>query len=114
MAVVAGGKEAQTSYTVLDRLATQTVIRCDLHTGRTHQIRVHMKMLGYPVVGDPKYGRRKDDPRWTGQALHAWRLSFRHPETQEDKSFYVPPPPEYLRFLREEKAVKTLAEIESM
>ena len=109
MAVVAGGKEARTAYTVLDRLADKTVLRCDLQTGRTHQIRAHMKMLGYPVVGDQKYGRRKDDSQWEGQALHAWRLAFQHPETGEAMQFHAPLPEGFQRFLVEEDAKKTLA-----
>jgi len=112
MAAVAGGKAAQTSYQVLDRLQDKTVVQCDLHTGRTHQIRVHMKLLGYPVVGDQKYGRRKDDPRWSGQALHAWKLAFCHPVSRLEKVFFAPPPEEFYRFLVEEKAVNTLSGIE--
>ena len=114
MAATAGGKAAQTAYTVLDRLQDKTVLQCDLLTGRTHQIRVHMKYLGYPVVGDPRYGRRKDDPRWPGQALHAWRLQFYHPETQRVKVFFASPPEDFLRFLTEENAEKTLARMREL
>ena len=114
MAVITGGKEAQTSYTVLDRLTDKTVVQCDLHTGRTHQIRVHMRLLGYPVVGDPKYGRRKDEPGWSGQALHAWRLTLVHPENQKELTFFAAPPENYLRFLIEEGAVNTLTRIKEM
>lgn len=114
MAVIAGGKAAQTSYAVLDRLEDKTVVQCDLHTGRTHQIRVHMKFLGFPVVGDPKYGRRKDDPRWPGQALHAWGISFRHPDDQKNYVFYACPPEGFCRFLVEEKAENTLMRMEEL
>ena len=109
MTVVAGGKEAQTSYTVLDRLSDKTVIQCDLHTGRTHQIRVHLNYLGHPVVGDPKYGRRKDDPSWTAQALHAWSLRFYHPVNGAEMAFFAPLPEGFHRFLVGEGAVNTLA-----
>ena len=109
MAAVAGGKEASTSYTVLDRLADKTVLQCELHTGRTHQIRVHMKLLGHPVAGDPKYGLRKDGSPLQGQALHAWRLSLCHPESKERMRFFAPPPEAFSKFLEEEGAVNTLA-----
>ena len=114
MAAVAGGKAAQTAYTVLDRLQDKSVVQCDLITGRTHQIRVHMKYLGYPVVGDPRYGRRKDDPRWRGQALHAWRLQYSHPVTDRINVFFAPPPEDFLQFLTEEKAEKTLARMREL
>ena len=114
MAAVAGGKAAKTAYTVLDRLTDKTVVQCDLHTGRTHQIRVHMKLLGHPVVGDAKYGRRKDESGWPGQALHAWRLEFCHPVTQEKMVFFAPLPNGYLRFLTMEKADNTLARIREL
>ncbi|MCL2120743.1 MAG: RluA family pseudouridine synthase [Clostridiales bacterium] len=109
MAAVAGGKEASTSYTVLDRLADKTVLQCKLHTGRTHQIRVHMKLLGYPVLGDPKYGLRKDDSPWQRQVLHAWQLSLNHPESKERMRFFAPPPEAFCKLLKEEGAVNTLA-----
>jgi 23S rRNA pseudouridine1911/1915/1917 synthase len=111
MAAIAGGKAAQTDYAVLDRLADKTTVQCDLRTGRTHQIRVHMKLLGHPVVGDPKYGRRKDESGWPGQALHAWRLQFCHPENGAEMEFFAPPPEHFMKRLHEEKAEFTLARI---
>ncbi len=113
MAVISGGREAQTSYTVLDRLpgADKTTLLCELRTGRTHQIRVHMKFLGYPVVGDPIYGRRKDDPYWPGQALHAYCLGLRHPVSGRDLTLFAGAPPEYAKFFEEEGAANALAEI---
>ena len=114
MAALAGGKEAKTAYQVLDRLADKTVLQCDLQTGRTHQIRVHMKLLGHPVLGDPKYGRRKDEPGWQGQALHAWRLVFSHPEDGRKMLLYAPPPEFFYRFLREEKAVNALSRMAAL
>ncbi|MDR1194042.1 MAG: RluA family pseudouridine synthase [Peptococcaceae bacterium] len=109
MAPRADGKEAATAYRVLDRLAGQTVVLCDLRTGRTHQIRAHLRFLGYPVAGDPKYGRRKEPGHWPGQALHAWRLCFSHPATGAAMVFQVPPPAYFLAALREKGAVNTLA-----
>ena len=95
-AIVSDGKPAVTHYEVAERLrhASECIFR--LETGRTHQIRVHMAALGHPVVNDPVYG--KHDPRFPlpGQALHAWRLSFRHPRTGQEMEFQADPPPEYV------------------
>lgn len=63
-------KEAITNFTVLERYDDMSLIECRLETGRTHQIRVHMSYIGYPVYGDPKYGKKKDDQSH-GQFLHA-------------------------------------------
>ena len=63
-----------------------SLIECRLETGRTHQIRVHMSYIGYPVYGDPKYGYRKDDCSY-GQFLHAKKLGFIHPTTKEYMEF---------------------------
>lgn len=114
MAAVTGGKEARTGYVVLDRLKDKTVVQCDLQTGRTHQIRVHMKLLGYPLLGDAKYGRRKDDGAWPGQALHACRLRFRHPANDKDMAFFAPPPDAFLRFLSRENAENTLKKMKEL
>ncbi|ATN03047.1 RluA family pseudouridine synthase [Staphylococcus capitis] len=82
MAVVDDGKEAVTHFNVIEHFKDYTLIECELETGRTHQIRVHMKYIGYPLVGDPKYG-----PKRTldigGQALHAGVIGFEHPVTHE-------------------------------
>lgn len=72
------GKEAVTHFIVLDRIQDYTVLELKLETGRTHQIRVHMKYIGHPLVGDPMYGRSKGNPI-EGQALHAGVLGFAHP-----------------------------------
>ena len=69
MAIVANGKPAITEFKVLERFNNYTFIECNLKTGRTHQIRVHMTSIGYPVVGDPKYGARKNPFDIEGQAL---------------------------------------------
>lgn len=95
MAVVepSRGKIAVTDYTVLKRYKQNfTLCRFDLHTGRTHQIRVHARHLGNPVVGDPVYGVKKQKFNLNGQLLHAWRLQFTHPTTGEEMSFEAPLP----------------------
>lgn len=105
MAVVAhGGKEAITHYRVLERYRAHTHIRVRLETGRTHQIRVHMAHIRYPIVGDPVYGGRLRLPvqssevfaetlrTFTRQALHAAQLGFDHPQTGEPVEWAVPLP----------------------
>ncbi|WP_251516302.1 MULTISPECIES: RluA family pseudouridine synthase [Staphylococcus] len=82
MDVVDEGKEAITHFNVLEHFNNYTLIECQLETGRTHQIRVHMKYIGYPLVGDPKYGPRKTLDIG-GQALHAGVIGFEHPVTGE-------------------------------
>ena len=79
MAVVEDGKEAVTNFTVLERFDGYTLIECKLETGRTHQIRVHMKYIGHPLVGDPLYGPKKVIGN-TGQFLHAKLIGFNHPK----------------------------------
>ena len=92
MTVVTGGKEAITHFEVLERIGQQyTVIKCVLETGRTHQIRVHMRYIGFPLVGDPKYGHRKSIDT-EGQALHAQEIGFHHPTTNEWLTFTTEPP----------------------
>lgn len=77
------GKPAVTHYTVLDRFAEYTYIECQLETGRTHQIRVHMASIGHPVLGDEIYGRSKPAYQTEGQTLHAMVIGFMHPTTGE-------------------------------
>lgn len=79
-------KEAVTNFRVVQRYKNYCLVECQLETGRTHQIRVHMQYIGHPVVGDPKYGRRKDDTTY-GQYLHAKTLGFIHPTTGEHLMF---------------------------
>ncbi|PGL70000.1 RluA family pseudouridine synthase [Bacillus sp. AFS055030] len=84
-------KEAVTHFRVLERFDEFTLVECQLETGRTHQIRVHMKYIGFPLAGDPKYGPRKTLDI-DGQALHAAVLGFNHPRTNEYLEFSAPIP----------------------
>jgi 23S rRNA pseudouridine1911/1915/1917 synthase len=98
MAVVDNGKHAVTHFHVLERFKDFTFIECQLETGRTHQIRVHMKYIGYPLAGDPKYGPKKTLDI-DGQALHAGVLGFHHPRTNEYLEFEAPLPQEFEEIL---------------
>lgn len=79
-------KEAITNFKVIERFKDMTLVECRLETGRTHQIRVHMQYIGYPVYGDPQYGLKRDDVSH-GQFLHAKILGFIHPRTHEEMYF---------------------------
>lgn len=93
MAVVKDeGRNAVTEYEVMERFGKYTIVKCKLHTGRTHQIRVHMEYLGYPLVGDPKYSPKKTPFAINGQALHSLTLDFIHPRTGEQMHFEAPLP----------------------
>ncbi len=96
MAVVAGGRFARTRYQVVERRGGHTLLRCDLDTGRTHQIRVHLAALGHPVAGDTEYGGRTDGAE--RPLLHAWQLRLRHPRTRAEMSFEAPPPADFTTF----------------
>ncbi|TWI55753.1 RluA family pseudouridine synthase [Halalkalibacter nanhaiisediminis] len=96
-------RDAVTHFTVLEVFDTFTYVQCELETGRTHQIRVHMKYIGYPLAGDPKYGPKKKTLDIDGQALHAAVLGFIHPRTGEEMVFEAPLPAdmeELLHYLR--------------
>ena len=82
-----GGRNAVTEYEVMERFGKYTIVKCKLKTGRTHQIRVHMEYLGYPLVGDPKYSPMKTPFSINGQALHSLTLAFDHPRTGERMEF---------------------------
>ncbi len=112
MAIVATGREAVTLFRLVERLAHVSLLRCSLLTGRTHQIRVHLKSIGHPIVGDPVYS----GPQWKGipdkriqkslsgfprQALHAARLEFPHPRTGEHISFDSPLPEDFAGLIAE-------------
>jgi len=97
------GREARTTYTVLERLRGSTLVAAQLHTGRTHQIRVHFQFLGFPLVGDMTYGNRQNSRledltgfRAARQMLHAFQLSFMHPRTGKPLSFEAPRPEDFL------------------
>ena len=94
-------KEAVTHYQVLERLAEYTYVEARLETGRTHQIRVHMAYLGYPVVGDPLYGPKRNPFNLEGQVLHAIHLGFKHPRTGHYLEFETPLPDYFERLLNE-------------
>ena len=81
MAVVKNGKEAVTHFKVIDRFKNYTLLEIKIDTGRTHQIRVHMAEIGYPVVGDMVYSNGKNEFGVEGQMLHAKSLDFKHPIT---------------------------------
>jgi 23S rRNA pseudouridine1911/1915/1917 synthase len=105
MTVVDKGKHAVTHFNVLERFKDFTFVECQLETGRTHQIRVHMKYIGYPLAGDPKYGPKKTLDIG-GQALHAGLLGFNHPRTEQYIEFEAPLPAymeELLNELRENR-----------
>ena len=96
MAVVEGGRFARTRYEVVERKRTHTLLRCDLDTGRMHQIRVHLAALGHPVAGDSDYGGRQEG--LARPMLHAWRLRLRHPRTRADMTFEAAPPQDFTDF----------------
>jgi len=107
MAVVSGGREAWTGYRVSERLHGSTWVEATLHTGRTHQIRVHFQHLGHPLVGDETYGKRHNARLFeeTGyaaprQMLHAWRLGFEHPVTGAALEFEAPLPADFVAALQ--------------
>ena len=102
MAITPTGKEAVTHFRVLERFkAGYTLIECRLETGRTHQIRVHLSYIGHPVVGDPKYGRKKCPFDIKGQALHSATLTLKHPVSGEVMNFSAPLPVDMENILRE-------------
>lgn len=100
MAVVDNGKDAVTHFNVIERYEDYTLVECILETGRTHQIRVHMNYIGYPIVGDPKYGQ-KTKFKTNGQLLHAGTVGFIHPTTKEHLVFKSDLPVEFTEVLNE-------------
>jgi len=111
MAVRENGREAVTHYRLLERFREHSHIKVQLETGRTHQIRVHMSHIRHPIVGDPVYAGRQRVPAgaqadllaylqsFKRQALHAWRLSFVHPENGDDVSYEAPLPEDMLQLI---------------
>ncbi|WP_431029410.1 RluA family pseudouridine synthase [Lysinibacillus sp. LZ02] len=99
-AIVDGGKHAVTHFQVLERFGDYTLVECRLETGRTHQIRIHMNYIGFPLVGDPKYGPKKTID-FGGQVLHAGVLGFIQPVTGEYLEFEAPLPQDFVDLLAE-------------
>lgn len=93
------GKEAITHFKVLERFKNNTLVECKLDTGRTHQIRVHMAYIGYPVTNDPLYGRGRATE--FGQMLHSYSIKFKHPRTNKELEFEVGLPKEFQDKLEE-------------
>lgn len=105
-------KPAKTDYEIIKRFPGLTLIRAKLHTGRTHQIRVHMTHIGYPLVGDPVYGKKipknkayteelwQELNKFPRQALHAEILAFKHPITQEELNFQSELPEDFKNLLK--------------
>ena len=94
MKVIAGGKEAVTHFKVLKRYQNKTLIECQLDTGRTHQIRVHLAYINHPVVNDPVYGHSKKTTDF-GQMLHSYKIELVEPLTKEHLEFTKEPPKEF-------------------
>ena len=93
MGVVKDGKPATTHFQVLERFANHTLVKCQLVSGRTHQIRVHMAAINHPVEGDPLYAGRNFDKLYKdGQLLTAYKLKLIHPKTKKEMVFEIPLP----------------------
>ena len=102
MAINEEGKRAVTHYEVLEQYDKGvSLVKCTLETGRTHQIRVHLSEIGYPVVGDTTYSNGKNDWGIKGQCLHAKSLKFKHPVTGKEM-FIEAPLPEYFENVLQE------------
>ncbi|MBU0703633.1 MAG: RluA family pseudouridine synthase [Chloroflexi bacterium] len=101
MAVVQRGRQARTTYRAIKYFPRHTLLEVRPHTGRTHQIRVHLAWLGYPIVGDTVYGRRHQRLLSSRHFLHAARLRFTHPTTGEEVEFEAPLPPKLEAVLKQ-------------
>lgn len=99
MAVVKTGKEAITHFKVLERFKENTLLEINLETGRTHQIRVHLSQIGYPIVGDMVYSNGKNKFGVQGQMLHAWKIKFMHPITGKEMEIEAPLPQYFEKIL---------------
>ena len=96
-----GGQASETRYEVLATAGGMSLVRCELVTGRTHQIRVHLAHSGWPIVGDDVYGTAH--PSLPRQALHAWRLMLLHPVTRQTMDLEAPVPPDLLQLMADQK-----------
>ena len=102
MAAVKDGKPATTHFQVLERFNDHTLVKCQLVSGRTHQIRVHMATIGHPVEGDPLYGGKNYDKLYqNGQLLVAFKLKLIHPKTKKEMVFEIPLPNYFEKVLEE-------------
>lgn len=99
MAPTPDGKPARTHYTVVEGFPDFSLLSVRPETGRTHQIRVHLSWLGYPVVGDKLYGPRRSPLAAGRQLLHAWRLKLTHPASEAPLTFEAPLPPDFVEIL---------------
>src|SRR6266705_1777989 len=107
MAIAPGrGRTAKTDYRVLQSSPRASLVECSLHTGRTHQVRVHLHHLGHPVLGDKIYAP-KTKMNYPRQMLHAWKLGFHHPYTKQWREFEAPLPNDFLAALKETIGVST-------
>lgn len=102
MTVVDSGKPARTRFEVLQNLEGLTLLACQLETGRTHQIRVHLNFVGHPVVADPLYAKGRKTFGIEGQLLHAYGLDLMHPITGQPLHFEADPPSVMIDFVREQ------------
>lgn len=100
------GKEAITHYRLLENLQNASLLECRLETGRTHQIRVHMKSIGHPLLGDPLYGPKKYLYAIKGQALHAMVLGFVHPRSGEYMEFSADYPEDFQKLLNKLRIIR--------
>ena len=100
MAVTKNGKQAITHFKVLKRYSKYTLLEIKIETGRTHQIRVHMAEIGYPVVGDAVYSNGKSEFGIEGQMLHAYKLEFMHPITNKHMELTAPLPQYFEKILK--------------
>ena len=105
MAVVTGGREAVTHYKVLARYPGYTHLQCQLETGRTHQIRVHLSWQNHPILGDMVYGRKRPELGQDSQCLHAKKLRFLHPRTGRPVEVACPLPDYFVQVLKKLQAM---------
>lgn len=103
MAVVKNGKEAITHFEVLERFKNNTYLKINLETGRTHQIRVHLAQIGYPIIGDTVYSNGKNEFGVIGQMLHASKIKFNHPITKKEMEIEASVPEYFKKIINELK-----------